>query len=71
MTKVLSSNMLRQARERLSMLRFDSQLSDGVDAGCAQVSMVEAFAPDYDPSHMSEPVDGGDENEDEVDDESD
>eukprot|EP00971_Amphidinium_carterae_P295431 5867294-Amphidinium_carterae.1 len=33
--------------------------------------MVEAFSPDYDPSHMSEPVDDGGENEDEVDAESD
>eukprot|EP00971_Amphidinium_carterae_P070143 1387883-Amphidinium_carterae.1 len=37
----------------------------------AQVFMVEAFSPDYDPSHISEPVDGGGENGDEVDAESD
>eukprot|EP00971_Amphidinium_carterae_P229402 4551184-Amphidinium_carterae.1 len=40
---------------------------DGVDAGwCAQFFMVETFSPEYNPSHLSEPVDGIDENDDEV-----
>eukprot|EP00971_Amphidinium_carterae_P232626 4616446-Amphidinium_carterae.1 len=49
------------------MVMSDSQWSDSVDAGYAQVFMVEAFSPDFDPSHMSEPVDDGGEDEEDVD----